>query len=195
MNTNYLELIRNYNPPDEEQLAIKESMLQFILRNQEDVLTRKNTIAHLTASTVIINETFDKMLMIHHKIYDTWTWQGGHCDGEEDLLTVALKEAREETGLERFQVLEDGQGEILSLDILPVKAHLKKGRPLAAHLHLNVAFLLQVREQDKLALNEDETNGIRWIPFEEIDSYAKEPEITPIYHNLIRKGRESRTFE
>jgi 8-oxo-dGTP pyrophosphatase MutT (NUDIX family) len=191
MNSDYLELIKSYKPADEEDRAVKKSLLQFIQRNQEDILTRENAMAHLTASTVIVNETFDKMLMIHHKIYDTWTWQGGHCDGEADLLKVALKEAEEETGIRGFQVLEDAQGVIVRLDILPVRAHMKNGEPVPVHLHLNAAFLLQAREDEKLDLNEEETNAIRWVPFEEIDRLAEEPDITPIYHALIRRGLEA----
>jgi ADP-ribose pyrophosphatase YjhB (NUDIX family) len=81
---------------------VKENMLSLLKQHGDTLLTRENPIAHMTASSVIINEERTKMLMIHHKIYDTWTWQGGHTDGEEDLLNVALKEAEEDTGLKSF---------------------------------------------------------------------------------------------
>lgn len=188
MNTNFYELIKEYRPVDEMDLTVKENMMSFIEMNGDTVLTRKNTIAHMTASSVIINKERTKMLMIHHKIYDTWTWQGGHTDGEGDLLKVALKEAEEETGIREYRILEDKDGLIRKLDILTVKAHMKNGKPISAHLHLNAAFLLEAKEQDTLLLNVEETNSLKWVPFEGIDALAMEPEITPIYHELIRRG-------
>ena len=187
--THYRELIRAYRPKDEMDHQVKENMLSLLKQHGDTLLTRENPIAHMTASSVIINEERTKMLMIHHKIYDTWTWQGGHTDGEEDLLQVALKEAEEETGLKSFKVLENEEGFIRKLDILTVKAHYKRGKPITAHLHLNAAFLLEAKEEDTLLQNKDETNGIRWVPVSEIDALAKEPEITPIYHDLIRRAK------
>lgn len=189
MKTDYMELINSYRVHDEHEETTKANMLAFVRRNEEDVLTRDNAIAHMTASSVILNEARDKMLMIHHKIYDTWTWQGGHADGEGDLLKVALKEAEEETGIRDFEVMEDKDGFILSLDILTVKEHVKNGKYISAHLHLNAAFLFTAKENHELYLNEKETNGVRWVPVEDIDILAREPLITPIYHKLIGRGR------
>ena len=154
-------------------------------KNEDDVLTRKNTMAHVTASSVILNESINKMLMIHHKIYDTWTWQGGHADGESDLLKVAIKEAYEETGIEKVTVIQEENKPVIRLDILPVMEHIKNGEFITAHMHLNVAFVFIASEKELLKVNTEETNGLKWISLNEIDAYAKEPEITPIYHKLI----------
>ncbi len=61
--------------------------------------------------------------MIHHNIYKTWAWTGGHADGDPDLIHVAIKEAIEETGVKHFHVVSE---EILSLDVLTVDGHIKK---------------------------------------------------------------------
>ena len=34
--------------------------------------------------------------MVYHNIYNSWSWLGGHADGETDLLAVALREVKEE---------------------------------------------------------------------------------------------------
>ncbi len=185
---NYIEQVRRYNPKTAKDEAIKTAMLRFTEKNQDDVLMRLNSIAHFTASSVIINEDASKMLMIHHKIYDTWTWQGGHADGEENLLKVALKEAFEETGLRNLRVLKEADEPIMRLDILPVIEHMKNGEFISNHLHLNAAFVFLASEKGLLNLNTNETNDIRWVTKQDIDSHANEAEITPIYHELIARA-------
>ena len=182
---NYITLIEDYKPGNNKDDSIRKSMLQFIHKNKDDGLTRENTMAHVTASSVILNESINKMLMIHHKIYDTWTWQGGHADGESDLLKVAIKEAYEETGIEKVTVIQEENKPVIRLDILPVMEHIKNGEFITAHMHLNVAFVFIASEKELLKVNTEETNGLKWISLNEIDAYAKEPEITPIYHKLI----------
>lgn len=165
-------------------------MLKYIQRNREAVLTREDPIAHMTASTVILNESGTKMLMIHHRIYDAWTWQGGHADGDDDLLRVAIKEAKEETGLSHFRPVMSRNGTLLyRLDILPVKGHVKNGSYVSPHLHLNAAFVLIAKEEEECSLNEAETKGIEWVLLEDIDMKANEPDITPIYHKLILEAK------
>jgi 8-oxo-dGTP pyrophosphatase MutT (NUDIX family) len=185
---NYIKQIERYDPKTAKDEAIKRAILRFIEKNQDDVLTRINSIAHFTASSIILNEDSSKMLMIHHKIYNTWTWQGGHADGEEDLLKVALKEAYEETGLQNLMVIKEGNEPVIRLDILPVREHIKYGEFITSHLHLNAAFVFLASEKESLNLNAKETNDIRWVVRQEIDSYGNEAEITPIYHELISRA-------
>ena len=78
--------------------------------------------------------------MAYHRLYDSWAWLGGHADGDRDLLAVALREVREESGLaEVHPVSED----LYSLEILTVDGHEKHGRYVSSHLHLNVTYLLE----------------------------------------------------
>lgn len=93
-----LTQIENYRPYNEQEERDKGLILD-CLRAFEDVFTRENTLAHMTASAWVVNERFDRVLMAYHNIYDSWSWLGGHADGEEDLLAVALKEVREESGV------------------------------------------------------------------------------------------------
>lgn len=185
----YIECIRQHKPFDEEEQLTIKAMLTFIDNHQDNVLTRENLIGHMTASSVIVNQDISKMLMIHHKIYDTWTWQGGHADGCNNMLEVALKEAREETGLSDFKVMTKEGEPVMKMDILPVYSHMKRGSFVPTHLHLNVAFVFQVHEDNMLEVNAEETNGLQWVAIEEVTAYAAEPEISPIYHRLIELAK------
>ena len=90
--------IARYVPFNEQEARDKAVILRFLEQN-DDAFLRENLIAHMTASAWVVNPTRDKVLMVYHKIYDSWSWTGGHADGETDLLSVALREVTEETGV------------------------------------------------------------------------------------------------
>ena len=76
---NLKEQIENYKPFDE-------------------VLTRNNIFGHFSASAFVVNKEKNKMVVVYHNIFDGWIYPGGHADGEEKLLNVAIREVEEETG-------------------------------------------------------------------------------------------------
>lgn len=178
--------IKEYIPYNEQEERDKEVFLK-CLDNYTDLLTRENTLAHITSSGYIVNKTRDKVLMIHHNIYKTWSWTGGHADGDSDLLHVAIKEAQEETGVKNFTPISK---EIFSLDVLPVIGHIKKGKYISAHLHLSIAYLLEADENETLSIKEDENSGVKWIPINEIHNYSNERDMIEIYYKFNKKITE-----
>ena len=183
---NYKEAIMAYQPVNEQEEAEKRVILQYINEYPHNILLRENEFGHMTSSGFIMNKDLTKVLMIHHNIYNTWAWTGGHADGDEDLLYVAMKEAKEETGVEKIEPLME---EIASIDILPVWGHMKKGKYVATHMHLSVAYILIADEDQALHINEDENSGVKWIAIEDIEKYSNETEIISIYHKLIQKAK------
>lgn len=147
----WVKQIERYNPINEQEKKDKEIILDFINKN-DNVLFRDNEIAHITSSGFIVNKSRNKTLMIHHNIYNSWGWTGGHADGNSDLIKVAIKEAQEETGIKHVKPIID---DICSIDILPVNAHIKRGKYVASHLHLSVAYLLEADENEKLVVKVD----------------------------------------
>ncbi|MBQ1274492.1 MAG: NUDIX hydrolase [Cellulosilyticum sp.] len=182
----YKEAIMAYKPVNEQEEAEKRVILQYINEYPHNILLRENEFGHMTSSGFIMNKDLTKVLMIHHNIYNTWAWTGGHADGDEDLLYVAMKEAKEETGVEKIEPLME---EIASIDILPVWGHMKKGKYVATHMHLSVAYILIADEDQALHINEDENSGVKWIAIEDIEKYSNETEIISIYHKLIQKAK------
>lgn len=183
---NYKEAIMAYNPINEQEEAEKRVILQYINEYPDNILLRENEFAHMTSSGFIMNKELTKVLMIHHNIYNTWAWTGGHADGDEDLLYVAMKEAKEETGVTKIQPLME---EVASIDILPVWGHVKKGKYVATHMHLSLAYILIADEEQELHINEDENSGVKWIKIEEIEKYSNEKEIIEVYHKLINRAK------
>jgi 8-oxo-dGTP pyrophosphatase MutT (NUDIX family) len=181
---NFIKNIKNYEPYNEQEEKDAKLILTAI-NNFNNLLTRENPIMHFTSSGYIINKTHDKVLMIYHKIYNSWGWTGGHNDGNSDFLRVAVKEAKEETGLQNINIINDN---IFSIDVLTVDGHIKKGEFISSHLHLNLTYLLEASEDEKLIVNEEETKGVKWIPINELDKHCSEEYmINNIYNKLNEK--------
>lgn len=175
--------IEAYQPYNEQEAADKAVILKYI-DSFDNLLTRENELAHFTASSWIVNKERTKVVMIYHNIYDSWSWTGGHADGEEDLLAVAIREAREETGLEHIRpMLED----IYSLEIVCVNGHVKRGKYVASHLHINVTYLLEADEAETLKIKQDENSGVKWVNIEDTIAMSSEPCMWDIYRKLNEK--------
>ncbi|MBO5131132.1 MAG: NUDIX hydrolase [Romboutsia sp.] len=181
----YIQDIKNYIPVNEQESKDKEIIVDFINKN-EDVLTRKNEVAHLTSSGFIVNKNRDKVLMIHHNIYNSWGWTGGHADGDSDLLEVAIKEAKEETGIRNVRPIID---DICCIDILTVKGHIKKGKYVAPHLHLSVAYVLEADETEEVKVKEDENSGVKWVDIDKVLELTDEEHMKDVYSKLINKSK------
>lgn len=162
--------IEKYSPCCEQEERDKKLILDFI-DNNADAFLRSSSIAHITASAWVVNRERTKTLMVYHKIYDSWSWTGGHADGETDLLSVALREVKEETGVTAHPVSDD----IFSLEILTVDGHEKRGEYVSSHLHLNVTYLLEADERDELHVCEDENKGVAWFTLDEALKASTEP--------------------
>lgn len=181
-----LENIENYIPVNEQEENDKKVMLDY-MKNNPDYLTRENRIAHFTTSIWTVNKERTKTLMVYHKIYDSWSWIGGHADGEEDLAKVALGELKEETGVENATLVSK---DIFSLEILTVDGHMKKGKYVPSHLHFNVTYLAEAEEGQMLIVNEEENKGVKWFSFEDAINASTEPwMVERVYKKLIKKSK------
>ena len=178
------EQIKAYRPWNEQERQDQVLILDF-LRKNSDAFYRTNLLAHMTASAWVVNPQRSKVLMVYHRLYDSWSWAGGHADGEEDLLAVALREVREETGIQRLRPVTE---ESYSLEVLTVDGHEKHGRYVPSHLHLNVTYLLEAEEDQPLRVCEAENSGVAWFSLEEALKASTEPWfVERIYKKLNSK--------
>ena len=180
------EQIEKYIPYNEQEEKDKEQMLKFI-NDYDDVLTRNNVLGHFSASAFIVNKERTKMVVVYHIINDGWIYPGGHADGEEDLLPVAVREVEEETGL-KVKVLDN---DIYSIQTAPVKGHIKHGKYVSAHLHLDVLYIMEADDSIPLVYREDESKGVNWISFDEADNETMCDFIRPIHKKLINKLKDN----
>jgi 8-oxo-dGTP pyrophosphatase MutT (NUDIX family) len=121
---------------------------------------------HLTGSAWVVNKTGDKVLLLLHAKLKCWLQPGGHADGEFDLHNVAVRETREESGLESVVLLRD---EIFDVDIHRIPASTREPE----HYHYDVRFIVRADDAEPLVIS-DESHDLRWIPLADIERYTTE---------------------
>lgn len=179
-----LEQLLQYQPWNEQEAQDRCELVRW-LRSGEPVFHRSHAAAHFTASAWVVSPDFDRVLMAYHNLYRSWAWLGGHADGQQDLLSVAIREVQEESGLCAVAPVTP---RIYSLEILSVNGHEKHGHYLSSHLHLNVTYLLQADPASPIRCKTDENSGVAWFPTEEAVSMSCEPWLqSRIYRKLNDK--------
>ncbi len=180
-----IDEIEGYHPRCEQEVADRALMLEF-MRANDDFLLRSNRLAHVTTSAWTVNERHTRVLMVYHRIYDSWSWVGGHADGDSDLRSVAQRELWEETGVSDARLADE---KIMSLEVLPVNGHVRRGMYVPSHLHLNVTFLFEANEQSGLTRNVEENLGVRWFTFEDALLSSTEPwMVNHVYRKLVNRS-------
>ena len=174
-------IIESFVPCCEQEIRDKETILCHLERGEE-LLTRDNELMHFTSSCGVMNPERTKALMVHHNIYNAWSWMGGHADGCADLLAVAKKELAEESGVADARLLSDIP---ITLEMIGVQSHEKKGKYIAPHIHLNVTYLFEVSEDTPLRIKEDENSGVMWRDLQEIREDNTEPHMNKLYNKLL----------
>ena len=183
----WAEPIAAFSPGNGREAQEQKMILEMIVRCGDAILFRENEIAHMTASSIIVSPDRRRTLMAFHKIYGSWAWTGGHADGERDFEAIARREAQEETGILGLKRLGKGAA---SVEILPVWAHVKRGRDVGSHLHLNVSYLFEADDSLPLRVAEDENSAVGWIGIDNLREKVSEPPMLPIYEKLLKRAND-----
>jgi 8-oxo-dGTP pyrophosphatase MutT (NUDIX family) len=131
----------------------------------------RSTPLHITASAVIVHPPSEQVLLRWHARQQAWLQVGGHGDpGEVDPLAIALREGREETGLDDLVGWPDGR--IVHVVIVPVPAATHE----PAHEHADVRFVLATEQPDR-ARPENPTALLRWMTIPEASTTTAEANV------------------
>lgn len=146
-------ILESFRPPSEEQETTRAKMLHWIERYPQDAHLRSRLEGHLTASALVLDHDRKRALLTFHKKLGCWLQLGGHCDGDANLVRVALREAIEESGIPDLQI----DPKPIDLDIHPIPA--RPGEP--EHIHLDTRFLVYAPAGATIEISE-ESLDLRW---------------------------------
>src|ERR1700722_19816587 len=151
-----LALLRAHaaRPIEAPERAMVDDAILFI-GSHPDCLRRTCLPGHLTGSAWIVNRARSHTLLTLHRKLDRWLNPGGHADGDPDLAAVALREAREESGLASVRFLRP---ELYDFDRHRIPEH----RGIPAHWHYDFRFLLEADSDEPLVISE-ESKDLRWV--------------------------------
>ena len=151
---NLIELLRVYQNAYPQESSAVDRYIEFVERHS-NCFERSQLAGHVTGSAWLVNASGTHVLLTHHRKLDRWLQLGGHADGHTNVLEVALKEAREESGIKEIHVLDST---LFDIDIHEIPA--RKNEP--AHFHYDARFALQVSGSDSFTIS-DESHALEWI--------------------------------
>ncbi len=148
------QLLAAYRSSYPEEQVYREKMLRF-LDTCSDCFLRSCRVGHFTASAFLLNPEKTHALLLHHAKLDKWMQLGGHCDGDSDVLRVAIKEAQEESGIQKIRAIRPA---VFDIDIHLIPPYKEEG----AHYHFDIRFLLHAYETDQVIQNH-ESKALQWF--------------------------------
>lgn len=161
-----IRLLGSYKPTDESEKYFPEDFLKLL--EHPDAYQRAHLPGHITGSAWIIDNTRSKTLLVHHGTLNKWLQPGGHADGDENVLRVAMREANEETGVKEFALIDNG---LFDIDIHTIPE--RKGFP--EHRHYDVRFLMLADPAEPVLVSE-ESHDVAWKSLDELPALTNNSE-------------------
>ena len=152
------------------------TILERFVQAHPQCFERSLEIGHITGSAWIVDLDKTHVLLTHHRKLDRWLQLGGHADGDPDILNVAWREAREESGLENVKSVSE---DIYDLDVHAIPASSKE----PAHFHYDVRFLFIADRHTPLVIS-SESKDLAWVPVVDIEKYSVDDSILRMVHKM-----------
>jgi 8-oxo-dGTP pyrophosphatase MutT (NUDIX family) len=162
---------------DAHETAMTAETIRFV-EQHPDCLWRTQLSGHLTGSAWIVSADRKQTLLTHHRKLDMWLQLGGHADGDPDLAMVALREAREESGLTRLRLMSP---EIFDLDRHRIPA--RGGEP--EHWHFDLRFLIEADPREPLVVTR-ESKDLAWIDLPQVINLNPQESMARMVRKTVR---------
>ena len=157
-----IALLTDWEAPNPDQESLRHAVLAFV-HARDDACRRDCVPGHVTASTLVLDDTGTQVLLTLHPRLGRWVQLGGHCDdGDDDIVAAALREATEESGIDGLSI----HPELAAVHVHPVTCSL--GMPTR---HLDLQFVAHAPAGAQIAIS-DESVDLRWWPVEALPENA-----------------------
>jgi 8-oxo-dGTP pyrophosphatase MutT (NUDIX family) len=153
-----IALLTDWQPPDRSQDSLRNAVLAF-LDAREDACRRECAPGHITASALVLDDTGRKVLLTLHPRLGRWVQLGGHCeDSDADIVSAALREATEESGVDDLR---------LSPDLAAINVHALTCSLGVPTRHLDLQFVAHAPAGAQIVVSEESVD-LRWWPADEL---------------------------
>lgn len=167
-----IQKLQEYTPSNEHEKQCKKHMLTFITEH-DNCFERSLQKGHITASVWLVNHDATRALLMHHTKLGRWLQLGGHCDGETDVMAVALKEAQQESGISSIAPVSNV---IFDIDIHRIPACKREPE----HYHYDIRFLMCVTK-DVSAVGNSESKELCWVTKERASLPTDNPSVVRMF--------------
>ncbi|MBI4719238.1 MAG: NUDIX hydrolase [Planctomycetes bacterium] len=178
-----LALLERYTPAYPTERESYDRIVSFVTAEPR-CFDRRLPAGHITGSAWVLSPDGRRALLSHHRKLGKWLQLGGHADGHPDILNVALREAREESGI---QAIEPASPEIFDVDVHPIPA--RNGEP--PHLHYDIRFRLYVTGDIDYRVSE-ESLDLAWVTPEEVSGLDVDESVLRLQRKWIALSEAGR---
>ncbi len=148
------------------------------LLSQPNCFERTHLPGHITGSAWIVNPERTQTLLVHHAKLNKWVQPGGHADGDENILRVAMREAEEETGLKSLTIIKVTPFDV-DIHLIP------KRTDFPEHFHYDIRFLIEANTEEMILVSE-ESHDVKWVALDALDKFTAEPSVLRMRDKLLR---------
>jgi 8-oxo-dGTP pyrophosphatase MutT (NUDIX family) len=178
-----LDMLARYRQQFPDEAEMIERMVDLV-QSHADCFERTCRPGHITGAAWIVSFDRRRCLLTHHRKLDRWLQLGGHADGQTAVEQVALREAREESGMHGFDLVSiDGALLPLDVDVHQIPARWDQAGNLVedAHEHHDVRFLLIAHAGQEICIS-DESHDLAWFAVDEVPLLTDEESVLRMLH-------------
>lgn len=187
-----LQLLEQHRPFDVHEQEARNRIVDFV-RSTPACFERSHEAGHITGSAWVINCDHRRTLLTHHRKLDKWLQLGGHVDGQPDVLAAALREAREESGIECIEPIRKN---IFDVDVHWIPPRNQE----LGHYHHDIRFLVRVTDpsRERSIIISDESHDLRWFSiddFQPVDADESVLRMWTKWRQVLSNGKPEEDFQ
>jgi 8-oxo-dGTP pyrophosphatase MutT (NUDIX family) len=181
-----LEMLAHYRDTFPGDAAVADRICELV-HDHADCFERTCRPGHITAAAWIVSADRRRVLLTHHRKLNRWLQLGGHTDGQWHVEEAALREAREESGLTRFEIVPI-RGVVMPFDldvhVIPARYDANGQLIEDAHEHHDIRFLLIAHAGSEIRVS-DESHDVRWCTPDEVRELTDEESVLRMLYKAL----------